>query len=330
MPSRLHAAAALDRAAVDAIATRYELGRVSAFALCEGGLINSNFRLDTGRGPRLLRVYAAERLRENVEFELSILAHLSGAGFPCQQPLRARDGELLGTLDGRSYAVLTYLPGRTMKQDELSPAVSAQVGALLARLERLLRGFVPRGAKPSADHALVETLVQEVRPRLKPASVEAFDRDWAEVGPLFAPEREGPPQVVHGDLYYQNVLFDGATVRGIIDFDDAFVGSPFLELALVGMEFATREDNALDEALLSPLLRAYVAAGGAPARPGHLLVEAMRFQCFKFLGYTSPLDVERGAAIESNPYFDRLARLRDPGRRARLAELFARALEGAR
>lgn len=329
MSDRLHAVTELAPEALDRIARQHRLGPIHGAELCKAGLINSNYRVSTSTGTFLVRVYSPERTLEHVEFELSTLQHLSRSGFPCQRPMPSEDGALTGRLDERLYAVLTFLPGSTLRQEELHPAVSEQIGTRFAELQNLLQGFQPRGRKPDADYPLIRELVPEVFERVRQApggatDLELLEADWAELEPRFRPERDPRRQVVHGDLYYQNVLFDGGRLTGIIDFDDAYVGSPLLDLALVVMEFATPATNWLELRLAEPLLRHYARARPVAPADAESLTDAMRFLCFKFLGYTLPLTLEKGLPPSSNSYFQRLSHLRDAAVRQALTSNFQR------
>lgn len=50
-------------------------------------------------------------------------------------------------------------------------------------------------------------------------------------GAVAAPEREGPPVWVHGDLHPANVVVSDGTLSGIVDFGSLFAGDPAWDLA---------------------------------------------------------------------------------------------------
>ena len=66
--------------------------------------------------------------------------------------------------------------------------------------------------------------------------------------------RRHAPRLLHGDLWYENILVDAArSVVGVLDFADASVGDP-------AQDFATLRH--LDEPFMEHVLDAYTAAGG--------------------------------------------------------------------
>ncbi|CAL9367813.1 Homoserine kinase [Streptomyces sp. enrichment culture] len=311
MVTRLNRLAIVGAAEVNSVASTYGLGHVREFHECGEGMVNSNYRLDTDGGTYLLRLYAADRRREEIDLELSVLRHLGDAGFPVPRYVCARNGERVGELAGRLFTVLTYLPGRTLTQDELAHDIVTQVGSAYARMRLLLNGFVPDGRKDNAEEQLCGGLMDDVLKRLEAedAEVAAEVGDvWSEVSPLFTPPTER--QVVHGDLYFANTVVDEhCNLVGFIDFDDAYLGSSLLDLALVVMEFSTPADNVIDLDLVAALLRAYVAAGG-PRPDTDVFPEALLFLCCKFLCYTAQIQQRQGEPIEQNDYLRRLRHLR--------------------
>ena len=331
MSERLHEVKQLSAEEAAAIAQQYDLGEVLDLRLCSAGRINSNYELQTSKGNYLARVYAAHRQRENIEFELSILQHLSAQNFLCQRPIRAREGQHISKMGDQFFAVLTFLPGKTLEQSQLSEEVCHQIGRIYSHMQALLQGFVPNGAKPDGDYPLIQGLYADVCKEFRDKGESAenqsrFEALWAEISPQF---RESERTVVHGDLYFENVLYDGKEITGIIDFDDAFLGSPLLDLALVVMEFATREDNELDFALVEAFLTSYSKDGVPIEVTAESLWNATRFQCFKFLGYTVELTVQKDQAPSENDYFRRLLYLTDPAIKQRFFDVVGRALERA-
>ncbi|MFE3196020.1 aminoglycoside phosphotransferase family protein [Nocardia sp. NPDC059240] len=86
------------------------------------------------------------------------------------------------------------------------------------------RGGPPReyaeGFARQLDEAVERGLIAD------PAAVQAV---WDDA--VAAPEWEGPPVWLHGDLHPANVLTDAGTICGIIDFGDLCAGDPACDLA---------------------------------------------------------------------------------------------------
>ncbi|MFD7244527.1 phosphotransferase [Streptomyces massasporeus] len=331
MTDRLHEIFEVEDHDVHTVCTAYDLGDPVAWASCGGGLVNSNYRLDTAKGAFLLRCYPAERRKEEVTFELSLLTHLDETGFFGPTPVRAASGEYIGTLRGRLFSVLTFVEGDTVTQAELTSDLAAQVGEKYAHFRRVVQGFRPLGEREDADHPAVSALIGPLLDDITadhPDEARLIKAAWNDVEERFRSVDEDRLQVVHGDLFYENVIVRDGRLLTFIDYDDAYLGLPLLDLALVVMEFATPEDNRLDPGLAGAVLRAYVAASEEPPATPEELLDALVFLCCKFMAYTLPLNLQRGESIADNDYLRRLALLRDDAVRRELERAFAAELTG--
>jgi aminoglycoside phosphotransferase (APT) family kinase protein len=133
-----------------------------------------------------------------------------------------------------------YLPGA-----EPDASLSDEARATLARpLARALRALHAE----AAFEALGSTLPHDPMGRADPAvrvplareTVEAITELWSappELEELFVEALELPPPeptvVSHGDLHFRQLLVDGATLTGIVDWVDLCVADPGSDLALV-------------------------------------------------------------------------------------------------
>lgn len=299
------------------------LGELRHVALLGGGAVNSNYRATTDGGDVLLRIYPESRQLSEVTFELSVLSHLNDAGLPVQRVLSGAAPGAPLTMGGRYAVLLTLLPGRSLRQEELDAGIAHQMGALYATMQDALAGFVPAGAKPHADHAAVEPLVREAVVAVATScSDEAalLEESWEAVGENFRERSQST--VVHGDLYFENVLVDDRAelrITGLIDFDDSYLGDPLLDLALVASEFAVTTDNVLQPNLLRTFLDSYLNSAAQPvAYTAEEFYSALIFVYIKFACYTFPMQGGITSYSGGNEYLARLHDAMDPYTRERI------------
>jgi aminoglycoside phosphotransferase (APT) family kinase protein len=69
-------------------------------------------------------------------------------------------------------------------------------------------------------------------------AAEALEDAWT-TG-LHAPDWNGPALWIHGDLHPGNLIADGPTLRGIVDFGDVTGGDPAYDLAIAWLAFERR------------------------------------------------------------------------------------------
>lgn len=319
---RLHAKVEIREEVVRELFASHGLTAVGVTPM-SGGIINTNIRVDCTDRPYLLRVYQADRNAEEIEFELSTLRRLADAGMPVQQPVA--DGLRPASLDGRLGTILTFIEGEVMEETEISPAVGRQMGRTLGEMQNALAGFVPAGRKERCDVDFIDNLVRESVSLLDAGGEQPFGARiasaWERARKPFLAD-ELPLGVVHADLYPGNVIMRHGTVVGVIDFDDAYHGTQFFDVAIAAMEFAFRGDTDLDVEIVREFVSAYEAVRSTV--DDTMLVDAMLVNCFRFFCYTLPLTTEAGDPAETNVYARRIALFDDPEFRTDLLDRIGR------
>lgn len=215
---------------------------VRSARLLSGGLANTNYRVDTDRGPRVLRLVT--RNPAGAEKEVLLLSELAGRGVPVPR--------LLGwSRSGPAPSLwLELLPGQTLEEalPSLDPRGAArlgrELGAALARIHAwrfeeagdlvaregalvvspwelpgegsLLKRFVDYCLESTPAGERLGALAPQVR-----ALVEEAGRRW-----------EPPhPCLVHADFKPCNLFVNegpqGWELSGILDWEFAHAGSPF-------------------------------------------------------------------------------------------------------
>src|SRR3954471_22483335 len=194
----------------------YDLGELLSYKGIAEGVENSNFLVHTGTGHYILTLYEKRVAAGDVPFFLALMEHLASRGITCPQPVKARNGNPLGTLCGRPAAIVTFLEGMWMRRP--SAVHCAAVGEALARLHLAGADFPIRrrnalsvdGWRPLCVAAAAGA--DSVQPGLR-AAIEH------ELGHLESVWPGDLPQgVIHADLFPDNVFFLGDQLSGLIDF----------------------------------------------------------------------------------------------------------------
>lgn len=135
----------------------------------------------------------------------------------------------------RPWIVTTWAPGEPADRAPITCVAQASyaLAGFLSALHRPAPTEVPadgKRGKPLAHSA--EQFTELFGSALDrglipvPGAVRAI---WEEA--VAAPNWEGPPLWLHGDLHPANVLTDGGALRGVIDFGDLCTGDPAADLA---------------------------------------------------------------------------------------------------
>lgn len=236
----------------------YDLGDLVLHEGIASGIENTNYFVDTSRGSYVLTLF--ERLEfSQLPFYLGLMHHLAARRIPCPDPVANRQGALFSTLHGKPAALVSRLRGSA----QMSPSAAhcAQLGALLARMH--LQAADYPGTLPNLRGLpwWTETAPQ-VAGFLPPAPAAMLADELARQQRFGASAlcQLLPRSAVHADLFRDNVLFDGETLGGVIDFYFAGCDTWLFDLAVTCNDWCVDDlTGAFDDARCAAMLAAYVA-----------------------------------------------------------------------
>lgn len=245
-----------------------------------GGIENTNYFLHLDDGRALVLTLFEELDAAGAAFLPPLLQHLDRQGVPVAGPLVARDGRSLLTLRDKPVQLAPRIAGA--HPSPVTPAQCAAIGAALAKLHLTLAGYpLHRENAHGADWWDAEA--RKARPGLTAANQLLLDtvlEDFAETVEDFD---DLPTGLIHGDLFRDNTLFEGDTLRAILDFSEAGEDYWLLDVAIVANDFCSAwPDVTLDLGLFSAFLEAYEAVRPLTedehvAMPAFLAMAATRF-----------------------------------------------------
>lgn len=259
---------------------RYSLGAVHALEPIAAGIENTNYFLTTEKGRYVLTLY--ERVpAEELPFYLNLMAHLAHANVPVPAPQADRSGVLWSFLNGKPAGIVTRIEGKPVLQPGAEHCAAA--GEALARMHisvatyrsRLSNRRGPgwwrqaaRAVRPFLPTEQNELLASEIR----------FQSGFAKI--------KLPRGAIHGDLFCDNVLFDGARLSGIIDFGFAATDVLAYDLAIAVNDWCTFTggDNrgSLDQHRVDAMAAAYCRVRPVNAEERELWPVLLRAAALRF------------------------------------------------
>ena len=218
---------------IENILADYSLGSLIRFEGIAAGIENSNYFIDTdGDGGNRYVLTIFERLDgTELPYFMHLMHHLAGNGLACPDVMPRRDGSQLFEVAGKQGCIVSCLSGRTL--DELNSDQLHASGKALAELHLAGADFNERRANPTGMAWLAE--------KIEAVLAETRNRYGAEAGVLLQGELNFqrsfnwgalPAGVVHGDLFVDNILFEGDKVTGIIDFYYAHDAAYAMDIAI--------------------------------------------------------------------------------------------------
>ncbi|MEC5217412.1 homoserine kinase type II [Actimicrobium sp. GrIS 1.19] len=275
---------------------QFPLGAAKSVRGIASGIENSNFFIDTDAGEFVLTIF--EKLSfAQLPFYLQLMRHLAQHGVAVPAPVATHDGALMVPLHGKPAAIVSKLAGSC--QMHPGPVHCAAVGGMLAKMHLAARDFPLqqpnlrgldwwRETAPALLPHLSSGLAQLLRDEL------VFQEAFA-AAPGHANLPSGP---IHGDLFRNNVMFEGERLTGFFDFYFAGCDTWLFDVAVTVNDWCIDlATGVLDPQRTRALLDAYHAvrpfnadeqAGWQPM----LRAAALRFWLSRLYDFHLPRDAE--------------------------------------
>ena len=290
--------------------SRYQIGELRSYKGIAEGVENSNFLLHTSDGNFILTLYEKRVAANDLPFFLGLMEHLAARGITCPQPVKNRQGGVLGKLAGRPAAIVTFLDGLWIRRP--NPGHCAAVGEALARLHLAGKDFSNKRANAlsieswRALYAQAKERGDSVRPGLCAEiakELDALDKSWP---------RDLPDGVIHADLFPDNVFFLGDRLSGLIDFYFACTDTLAYDVAVCLNAWCFEPDHSYNVTKGRALLRSYanvraLSAAERAALPMLARGAAMRFLLTRLVDW---LAVPDGALVKPKDPLEYFRKLR--------------------
>jgi len=229
------------------ILQQYQLDSAWKMEIRDSGMNNTTrFLVGSSGEIRILRIYENHRDPAKLRYEHDILLRLRPLVLPfaCPIPYYTQDGDTYITCpDGKLAALFTYICGNR-PSDEEAPHLSTALGIAAAELTLALQQVTPGQPAIYPPYYelsdLYEEAAAEILSRLTEDSLLAgisADMQFL-LGELAAfrslrPAIEAlPQQIIHGDFSCSNLLVEGGSITGILDFEFATRDVRAMELAV--------------------------------------------------------------------------------------------------
>ncbi|MEN8241231.1 MAG: homoserine kinase [Chloroflexota bacterium] len=203
----------------------------TSFEPIQQGLGNSNFLVDSNKGRFILTVFEIDH---NRVVNLSrLLTLLVSRDFPTAGARTQSGGEKVLSVDGHSAMLKPYVPGQVI--EDLNGHHLQQIGEAVAQLHRI----------PAPDYLPVQHAYE-----LETFPVILGNHEYHEFGSWLEQRLEifrqalppGLPRgLIHGDVFFDNVIFDNDTLRAIIDFEEACHYYLVFDLGMAALGLCTQD-----------------------------------------------------------------------------------------
>jgi len=218
--------------ALAAFLAEYDLGAPLSFKGIAEGVENSNYYLETEKGRYILTLFEKRVNAADLPYFVALKQHLASRGFPCPEPIPARDGAALRTLEGRPALVVSFLEGLSPRRPNV--AQCRGLGEGMARMHLALADFAmvrENSLGPAAWPRLWAGREADAD-ALQPGLGALISGDLADIAAAKPQSLVLPRGTIHADLFPDNAFFLGDTFTGAIDFYFACTDALAYDLAV--------------------------------------------------------------------------------------------------
>lgn len=265
--------------------SRYENLSLQSFQGIEQGLENSNYFIECqGETPQRYVLSILEQLnQQQAEFQLHILTTFTEYGIAVAKPVADKKGTILQLVKGKPAILSQFIPG----QHSIAPSVRQceVIGNLLADLH-LASANIIQDNPSQCDKECFEQEIYQASAYLTEAEKTLVSQTLQD---YLAIESDAMPfGLIHGDVFRDNVLFEGDELTGILDFYSANDGFLLFDIAVAVNDWCRTNEGMLDEQRYEALTSAYLlkrpwTASEVEYWPVILRAAAMRFWLSRLL-----------------------------------------------
>ncbi|UTW03461.1 homoserine kinase [Amphritea atlantica] len=235
----------------------YDLGKLIDFKGIDGGIENTNYFVtlnNEGLQQEYVLTLFEELNQDEMPYFVELTTWLAERGCPVPFPFKDNNGIALKSLHGRPALLQPRLSGHHI--ETLTESHCSQIGAALAQFHQAGRDFylqrqAHRGVfwwRRESQH-IADKLSDEDAQLLR-TEVDLFDQLREQPWNL-------PQGAIHGDLFYDNALFEGDKLSAILDIYNACTGYLLYDLAIVANDWCVNADGSIDPLREQALLTAY-------------------------------------------------------------------------
>lgn len=204
------------------IVSKYTLGKYLRHKQFSEGNVNSHIRIETDKGIFVLRVYESKEPKE-ISAEIALLKHLASNDFPCPKPIPHTPNKYILKYAAKYVVMYSFIQGTHIKQPNNYQLGSA--ARTLATLHNVTADFRLQSLKSKTPNP-IDSAHDNIKLAKHVAKTQGIDITLNleflhnRLSHIKTPRnlRKG---ICHGDPDWNNMLFSGNSLVGLIDFDSA-------------------------------------------------------------------------------------------------------------
>ena len=204
--------AQLDRSAVEGLTRRFGISDITAFSLMDGGRENTSYCVETSSGRYVLTHFDQKSLKHATDLA-NLLVYLTGQGIRTSRVVVPPKEPIVVLHDEKPVMMKRYVDGDVTAN--LSGNLLVELGEEMARLHEISApSYLPKSF-PYGRRYFSEV----INSNLGHAYI-----DWLSEKNSYLKRRipqHLPRSLIHGDVFFDNMIVQGDQLTAIIDFEEA-------------------------------------------------------------------------------------------------------------
>ena len=204
--------ARLDSRAVDGLARRFGIGDVTAFSVMDGGRENTSYCVETSSARYVLTLCDQKSLQQATKLA-TLLVYLTDRGIRTSRVVVPPNEPIVVLHDEKPVMLKRYVDGNVSAN--LTGNLLIQLGEEMARLHEIpAPSYLPQSFPYGRSHF----------PEVTNSKLGHAYIDWLCEKISYLQQRipqHLPMALIHGDVFFDNVIVQGDQLMAIIDFEEA-------------------------------------------------------------------------------------------------------------
>ncbi|MFQ6404237.1 homoserine kinase [Methylophilus sp. 'Pure River'] len=229
----------------------FNVGELHTLRGIAAGITNTNYFVETSQSRFVLTVFEKNDFDE-LPYFVHLMTHLSRHDIPCPKPITDQNNIALHRIHGKPALMVSCLKGSDVSQPNVKQIEA--VARTLARMHVAGLDFHEQSHNQRGQGWRVMT-AQQVMPKLAPVQQHLLQEELEFQHGLDLSRL--PHGVIHGDLFRDNVLFDGDVLGGFIDFYYACHDVLAYDVAIAANEWCVDATGNFVDDKLAAFMNAY-------------------------------------------------------------------------
>ena len=204
--------AQLDRSAVEGLIHRFGISNFTAFSVMDGGMENTSYCVETSSARYVLTLWDQKSLRHATNLA-NLLVYLTNQGIRTSRVVVPPNEPIVVLHDEKPVMLKRYVDGNVSAN--LTGNLLIQLGEEMARLHEIpAPSYLPQSFPYGRSHF----------PEVTNSKLGHAYIDWLCEKISYLRERipqHLPMALIHGDVFFDNVIVQGDQLMAIIDFEEA-------------------------------------------------------------------------------------------------------------